>query len=191
MFNFGKFVRSAETVMVQGEAVRAIFARGKAGDDLVDVLKANPHPFYIAVDEAGRIVSMESDPEKIQITEMEIIGIDSDYGFTRGRDGTVYGAVWDGKAIVAPPVPIPTLTSRQFWQAALEIGVSEEGLAASIADPDDPLYIADEAERAAVLIDIRKATSFRRDYPLLVALAAAHDLPEEQLDQLWMWAAQF
>jgi len=196
MYNFGKFYASKENVEVNGDVYKnIIFMRNEAGDDLVDVLKANLHPFYIAVDDTGIILSMESDPEAIQIADFDIIGIDSDYGFTRGEGGTVYGKIWDGEAIVDVPEPdsdgvMPDLTARQFWQAALVLDVTEEGLLASIADPDDTLYIEDEAERLEVSIDIRKATSFRRNYPLIDDMAAAHSIPPEQMDSLWAWAAQ-
>jgi len=89
----------------------------------------------------------------------------------------------------ASPVPLPDLTARQFWQAALVLGITEEGLVASISDPQDALYVQDEAERVSAIIDIRKATSFRRDYPLVDEMAAAHNITTEQMDDLWAWAA--
>jgi len=191
VFNFGKFTRSPEMIMFQGAMQKVAFMRNSQGQDLVDALKANPHPFYIAVDEeTGRIVSMESDPEKIQIHDMEIIGIDEDFGFTRGRGGNVYGAIWNGNEIVAPPQPAPVLTARQFWLAALELGITEQGLLAAISDLSSPLYIEDETERAAVAIDIAKAQSFRRDYPLVDEMAAAFGLSTVEMDTLWAWAAQ-
>jgi len=192
MKNFGKFTLFIEDIEVDGDLFKDLhFLRNEAGQNLVEVLRAHPHPFYIAVDDAGVIVSMESDPEQIQIPDHEIIGIDSDYGFTNREGGTVYGAIWDGQAIIAPPPhPLPPLTARQFWQAALVLGITEDGLVASISNPQDALYIEDEAERASVLVDIRKATSFRRDYPLIDEMAAAHNLPQEQMDDLWVWAAQ-
>jgi len=72
----------------------------------------------------------------------------------------------------------------------LPLCITEDGLAASIANPTDTLYIEDEMERAAVLIDIRKAQSFRRDYPLVDEMAAAQNIQPEQMDTLWTWAAQ-
>jgi len=190
MKNFGKFNPVEETVVVYGQEVKIIFQRNEEGEDLVEVLKAHPHPFYIAVDKEAKIVSMVSDPETIQIGGHDIIGIDSDFGFTHGEGGNVYGAIWNGVEIVAPPEPVLALTARQFWLAALELGITEQGLLASIVDEEDPLYIADELERAAVAIDIAKATSFRRDYSLVDSMAAAFGLPAEQMDDLWAWAAQ-
>jgi len=85
---------------------------------------------------------------------------------------------------------LPDLTARQFWQAALHLGITEDGLAASITDPTDPLYIEGDLERASVLIDIRKAQLFKRDYPLVVDMATAQSIPPEQMDALWLWASQ-
>jgi len=114
MFNFGKFKPVEEEVLVSGKIRPIIFQRNEEGQDLVNALKANPHPFYIAVDDEGKIVSMETDPEQIQIEGYEIIGIDGDYGFTRGEGGSVYGKIWNGQAIITPPEPLPDLTARQL-----------------------------------------------------------------------------
>jgi len=191
MKNFGKFTKSKENTIVNGILYENInFMRNEAGEDLVNVLRANPHPFYIAVDNANKIISMESDPEAIQLADYDIIGIDSDFGFTRGENGNVYGAIWDGMQIIAPPQPAPALTARQFWLAALELGITEQGLLGAIANEDDPLYIANAVERAETAIDIRKAQTFRRDYPLVDSMAQAHAITPEQMDALWAWAAQ-
>ena len=89
-----------------------------------------------------------------------------------------------------PPAPVfPPLTARQFWQAALAIGVREEDLIADIANKDSPFYIADDKERESALIDITKATTFNRDFPLLKKMAEVNKIPDAQLDTLWNWAA--
>jgi len=191
VYNFGKFSVFIEDIVADDILYKDVnFYRNGTGQDLVVVLKANPHAFYIAVDEMGKIVSMESDPEAIQLANMDIIGIDSDFGFTRDEGGTVYGAIWDGVQIVAPPVPTPILTARQFWLAALELDITEAGLLAAIADETSPLYIEDKQERAATVIDIAKAQYFRRDYPLVDDMAAAFGLSTVEMDALWSWAAQ-
>ena len=89
-----------------------------------------------------------------------------------------------------PPEPVfPHLTARQFWQAALVIGVKEEDLIADIANKDSPFFIADDKDRESVLIDISKATTFTRDYKLLEKMAEVNKIPDAQLDTLWNWAA--
>ena len=104
------------------------------------------------------------------------------------------GWKWENGGLVKytppPPAPVfPQLSARQFWQAALVIGVREENLVTDIANKDSPFYIADEEERESVLIDITKATSFTRDFPLLKKMAEVNKIPDAQLDTLWAWAA--
>lgn len=95
--------------------------RDKNGNDWFDLAKKFPHPFYIAVDDDGRIYSMETDFQSSQIAG-HLIGIDSNYGFTRGPGGTVYGKIWNGTAIVEPPkepelIVIPAVT---LWERLTE-----------------------------------------------------------------------
>jgi len=84
---------------------------------------------------------------------------------------------------------LPDLTARQFWQAALVLGITEDNLANALTNEDSPLYIEDETNQAETLIDIRKATSFRRNHPLIDEIATAHAIPPEQMNSLWRWAA--
>ena len=178
----GNIVQPANTVKIN-------VLKDKDGVEWHELFKRYPHKFYIAVDDNKHIISMTDDPEQSQIAGFDIIGIDEDYGETFGQGGSVYGKLWDGEKIVAPPPVFPPLTARQFWQAALVIGVREEDLIADIANKDSPFYIADEEERESVLIDITKATSFARDFPLLKKMAEVNKIPDAQLDTLWNWAA--
>ncbi|WP_297323347.1 hypothetical protein [uncultured Bartonella sp.] len=83
----------------------------------------------------------------------------------------------------------PPLTARQFWQAALVIGVKEEDLVNGVADEKSPFYVADKEERESVLIDITKATTFSYDFPLLKKIVEVAKMPKDQFDTLWQWAA--
>jgi len=102
MQNFGKFTPSLETMTHEGKTYYVHFMRNSLGADVVDVLAANPHPFYIAVDDDNTVVAMEEMPELMQIPHHDIIGIDETQGFTHGEGGNVYGKVWNGGAIVEP-----------------------------------------------------------------------------------------
>ena len=202
MKNFGKLAITREEIKL-GEDIKdekdnivqkagtviLNILKDKDGIEWHDLFKQYPHKFYIAVDDTKRIISMTDDPEQSQIAGFDIIGIDDDYGETFGQGGSVYGKLWDGKKIVAAPPVFPPLTARQFWQAALVIGVREENLTTGIANKDSPFYIGDEEERESVLIDITKATSFTRDFPLLKKMAEVNKIPDAQLDTLWNWAA--
>ena len=202
MKNFGKLKASKEEIksgedikddkgnIVQKAGTVTIYIlKDKDGIEWHDLFEKYPHKFYIAIDDTKRIISMTDDPEQSQIAGFDIIGIDDDYGETFGQGGSVYGKLWDGEKIVAAPPVFPPLTARQFWQAALVIGVREENLTTGIANKDSPFYIEDEEERESVLIDITKATSFTRDFPLLKKMAEVNKIPDTQLDTLWNWAA--
>lgn len=100
----------------------------------------------------------------------------------------------DGKIIdytpPAPPVVYPNLSARQFWQAALTIGITEDDLVSGVANASSPYYIADEKERASSLIDITKATNFSRDFPLLKLIAKEKNISDDDLNKLWLEAAK-
>ena len=202
MKNFGKLTATLEEIrlgedikdekgnIVQpANTVKINVLKDKDGVEWHELFKRYPHKFYIAVDDNKHIISMTDDPEQSQIAGFDIIGIDEDYGETFGQGGSVYGKLWDGEKIVAPEPIFPSLSARQFWQAALVIGIREENLITDIASKDSPFYIADEEERESVLIDITKATSFTRDFPLLKKMAEVNKIPDTQLDTLWNWAA--
>ena len=201
MKNFGKLRASKEEITLgedikddKGNSVQKAGTvilntlKDKDGIEWHDLFKQYPHKFYIAVDDTKHIISMTDDPEQSQIAGFDIIGIDDDYGETFGQGGSVYGKLWDGEKIVAPAPVFPSLSARQFWQAAFAIGVKEEDLIADIANKDSPFFIADDKDRESVLIDIKKATSFARDFPLLEKMAKVNKIPDAQLDTLWTWA---
>jgi len=53
-----------------------------------------------------------------------------------------------------------------------------------------PVEANQRQRQGAVLIDIRKASLFRRNYPLVDDMAQVAGIPPEQMDALWAWAAQ-
>ena len=202
MKNFGKLTATNEivkigsnitddkgNVIIPAPTIRIQVLKDKDGNEWHDLFKKYPHKFYIAVDDNNHIISMTDDPDASQIAGFDIIGIDENYGETYGQGGSVYGKQWDGEKIVAPAPVFPTLSARQFWQAAFAIGVKEENLIADIANKDSPFFVADDDDRESVLIDITKATSFTRNYKLLKKMAEVNKIPDEQLDTLWNWAA--
>lgn len=71
---------------------------------------------------------------------------------------------------------MPSLTARQFWLAAHTLGISEEMLCQATDDPE-------------ILIEIKKSTNFYRLYDSVVMLADLMGITPEQLDDLWLWAA--
>lgn len=122
-------------------------------------------------------------------------GYDTPYGQVLWDDAVAgkYGLIFD--YLPEPELTVeekralmPDLPARQFWQAALSVSITEDNLIAAISDPSSSSYIADPVSSQEAIIDIRKATSFSRNYPTLNDLATAQGIPAEQLDALWMWA---
>lgn len=91
---------------------------------------------------------------------------------------------WVNGAWTAPPKFFPTLTSRQFWLAAANIGITKTSVSATI----DTLALTD-IEKELMKIEMMESTSFERDHPDIASLAVALGIPPEQLDDLWLWGA--
>lgn len=94
------------------------------------------------------------------------------------------GEEWEPPVVEAPPVVLLSLTRRQLRLALLSIEVTAADVEAVIAD------IVDPTERAAALIEWEDASSYERDHPLIADVAEAMELPPEQVDALWLWAAE-
>ena len=77
-----------------------------------------------------------------------------------------------------PPAPVPSLTPRQIRLALLGAGITEAMVDAALAGND------------AGLIEWKFATQYNRDHPLISALAGSFGLTTEQVDALWLQAAQ-
>ncbi len=82
-----------------------------------------------------------------------------------------------------PPPAFLALSPRQLRLMMLQLGMDEADIEAEI------LTIEDDAERAAAMIEWKWATCYERDHPLVVQLAGALEFDPEQLDALWIYAA--
>ncbi|KAB2749851.1 hypothetical protein [Brucella anthropi] len=174
--------------------------RDKNGVDWFDLAKEFPHPFYIAVDENGRIYSMETDFQAIQLAG-HLIGIDSDFGYTRGLGGTVYGKLWNGTAIVEPepePEPIPDeISRRQFFQHLAVMGIitKADALAAMqggvIPTPIQAIinHLPSDDDKFNAQMFIVGAATFHRTHPLAETVREALSWTVEQKDDFWRQAA--
>lgn len=179
MKDFGKFTASSENVELppvqigvdeEGNPVfgtprlqPVLVFRDASGTDWFELAKQFPHPFYIAVDDEGRIYSMEDDFQRSQIAG-HLIGIDSDYGYTRGPTGTVYGKIWNGTAIVDPGALEPALVivpAVTLWERLSQIEA-------------DQVAAAMETQPFRTRQIFLTANTFRSDHelwPLLVSMA--------------------
>ena len=84
----------------------------------------------------------------------------------------------------APPPPFAPLSGRQISLALRSIDITDAMVEAEIS-----AGIADPMERDMALIEWRRAGQFERGHPLIDQMADAFDLPTEQVDSLWRWAA--
>ena len=75
------------------------------------------------------------------------------------------------------PVRLPALSARQF-----HLALAVNGLTAAV---ENTIAAIPEPGQTLIRIELEKATVFERDYPLLVSLASALDLSDEQIDAMW------
>lgn len=187
---FGKFVSSYERVKVAGyeQPVSVIFLRNERGEDLVDVVKASPHPFYIAITDNNTIISMSNDIEQSQVSDHTIIGIDKDFGFTFGPGGTVYGMVWNGKAIVTPESILTEEQRREnmkplaradFRLRMKKAGINTDTINQAVAS------IEDEDLREDYEIIWEDGQSFNRLDPFVLHIFKFAEKTAKQADKIW------
>ncbi|MBY5581864.1 class II glutamine amidotransferase [Rhizobium leguminosarum] len=140
---------------------------------------------WALVDPAGVITNVEYDPSRLVPADRTVLGIDANW--TDVTPGHLY---LDGE-IVPPPAPtadelratFPELRPTTFWKAAREIGVYKADVIAQIN------AIEDLGDREDALIDIEECLGFLRLNPLVVSFTSTYNITPEQLDDLWLWAA--
>lgn len=72
---------------------------------------------------------------------------------------------------------MPQLTSRQFWLAAFSVGITKQDILDACGD-DEQLKVI-----------VTESTNFFRLDDSVVLLSPLLGVSEEELDDLWMWAA--
>lgn len=99
----------------------------------------------------------------------------------------------DNEYSIVPYVPptieeqraqMPLLTSRQFWMAAASINLSKDDIVATVK-----AGMEDDLNRKVLLAEITEASTFERLNPSVLTVTALVDIPDNQLDTLWTWAA--
>lgn len=91
---------------------------------------------------------------------------------------------WNGSAIASKTEIPQVVTRRQARRALLQ-----EGLLSQVDAAIDA--ISDESKREAMRIDWQDASEYRRDDETLLSLAAALNLSNDALDQLFVQASQY
>lgn len=91
-----------------------------------------------------------------------------------------------------PPAPLtpeqvraqmPNLTARQFWMAAANIDIDKDVIIATVK-----ANMEDSVERKIVLAELETST-FVRISETITEIMAMLEIPDEQVDSLWVWAA--
>ncbi|MEJ5081044.1 hypothetical protein [Ochrobactrum sp. MYb379] len=121
MKNFEKLTVAKEAITDEetGASVSVLIYRDASGEDWLDVAAANPHAYYIAVNDNGMVVCMADQADMIQLDGLTMYGIDESFGF-EGRDAL--GKLWNGSDIVEPdPEPIvQILPAVTLWERMTE-----------------------------------------------------------------------
>ncbi len=123
--NFGMFTPERVEVEDGGITYKYLVFKNSQGVEWHDLVASfGPYDWYIAVDDGAHVVSMESNPDAMQIGGLEIIGlkVTGDFSYTRGPGGNVYGKIWNGSEIVDPtPEPeVTILPSVTLWERLTE-----------------------------------------------------------------------
>lgn len=102
-------------------------------------------------------------------------------------------------AVIDPPSPVPTtISDRQFTHALKLAGaITHAEAMAFVQTGTIPAAlqavvdgIGDQQQREAAELLLAGATSFEREHPMTLALAAGMDWSAAQVDALWIAAAQ-
>ncbi|MBD9511650.1 hypothetical protein IB265_33380 [Ensifer sp. ENS10] len=80
---------------------------------------------------------------------------------------------------------MPTLSSRQFWLAALEIGITKT----IVQNKIKTLGLA-PLEEARWSTELDEAKTFERTSQFLAELTGLFNIPPNELDVLWTWASK-
>lgn len=164
--SFGKLTGNRVEVIAHEHVYKYLAFKDVNGVEWHELVNEfGPFDFYIAVDDLGRIFSMESDPDQSQIGDAEIVGINvsGDFHFTRGQGGSIYGKIWNGNTIVElelepSVVVIPAVT---LWERLSEAEADQVNTA-----------MASQPFRTRKIFET--ANTFRSDHelwPLLVQVA--------------------
>ena len=78
---------------------------------------------------------------------------------------------------------MPALTSRQFWMAAANIDIDKDGIVSTVK-----AAMPDSVDRKMTIAEL-EASTFERTNPTVAEVMALLDIPAEQVDALWTWAA--
>jgi hypothetical protein len=139
-----------------------------------------PLAFYDIEINAGAIPE-----DAVEITDDQWLELINHQGQRRFKDGEVVEYVPPAPTIDDIRATMPALSPRQFWLAASRINITKADVLALVDAMEDKQSAAD------MRIEVTETVSFQRTNPAVDQLATLLNIPPEQLDSLWTWAAQF
>jgi hypothetical protein len=133
----------------------------------------------------GVVTHVDYDPSRLVPDNKAVLGIDATHGEI--QSGMIYEG---GQLAYAPPPTLeeqrksfPRLTPRQLWLAAASINISKDMVLAQAT------LSMSASDAVTFRIELTEATTFERTHPAMDDMAALLNIPSEQLDVLWLWAA--
>lgn len=78
---------------------------------------------------------------------------------------------------------MPDLSARQFWMAAASIDIDKDSIITTIK-----ANMADGVDRKMMIAEL-ESSSFERVSPTIVDVMGMMNIPADQVDDLWTWAA--
>lgn len=124
-------------------------------------------------------ISFEAD------TGWPVVSDDVFPGDTDNEDGTFSRPVAPEPTVEEKRAAMLSLTARQFKLGLVRNSISLDTVAAQIA------AITDDLERQEAEIEWQTAAQFERLNPLVVSIASAIGLTDEQVDTMWLAALEY
>ncbi|ARO29956.1 hypothetical protein NXC14_CH02007 [Rhizobium sp. NXC14] len=129
----------------------------------------------------GVVTNVEYDPSRLVPHNKIVVGVDA--APSEIASGMLFQA---GAFLPAPPViePMPNLSPRQLWLAALEINTTKAQVMAQIGT------ITDAKLRATLEIELTEPPlqGYVRNSFAVERLREMMGIPVDQFDALWLWA---
>ncbi|MBA8877876.1 hypothetical protein [Phyllobacterium myrsinacearum] len=205
MHNFGKLEARPKTFdtldgdgnVISSTTVIAMYdANGVLWQELVAQYSC---AFYIALDGAGTIVSMEQDPSQSQVPGYLILGIDESFGYLPGSVAiangvpakSALGKLWSGSAIVARPLTreelfpplakwrVEAIIDLHGQQQQIDLRSQIDAAIEALPEPDRTIA---KSKRVNVM-------EYSRTDQLFDLIGSAINISADEIDGLWSQAA--
>ena len=200
MHVFGKLTGHTETIVdeLTGGSVNIIIFRNYEGRDWLRVAEDNPYPYYIAIDDNNQVVSVATDPSKLQIDRYVIIGLTSSFGYSFDDNSNAIGATWNGEKLIDTDPIVSSVSKRQFLLYSALKGYITQDDALAVYSGVIPSQILEVLswmklspdELFAAKMAFLGSNIFKKDHPLIVKAADSIGWTSLDLDIFWLEASK-